>query len=620
MVTITFSLIIWQCTYEPNETYFNPINPPEPIEVFIDVESPDFSDPYYLDFPTTFSFSVDRTGKPLLEHSVIIDDSNVLPSSLQNGKITFRIDPLSINVGAHNVKLSLTFKSNSGSLADQLGAEVYQAANEFKLIVDNQPPTLAQLVTSKIENGYLTLRWKINTNRPYRLRMSNGYNSSDFISKPNEELIYVDSGFVGKPTAYSLTAINAFGNFYIGGTNSPLNNTKFEVQSSLGQVTKLVWSSLFFPANISVVGPHGSKTISISTGLLDLDSLFLGDELEYTIIVSRNKFPNQKFDSVFVVRDKKNIPDFNDLRVVTAFKLFLSHSGELYDLAVPEFTRVDSTRIIAGYGHNFNQFRISADGGYLTALSGELSLPFIINPNALTDVLAFRASIIQPNGVGSYAFATSHTASSINGLLGGSIIYNGQPKPVIYDLKKDTDASQYNAIIWKDTTNEDTPLLAPNGDYFCINSRDQLRCDVYRITIDTWNLVGHLPSDAKYFRGKSSLEVISIGTSKIKVYDISLAPNGFGDYQPVRQFTIPATPSGSRLGEVGYDETSQMLFVETIDSFNYSTFRLFDIQNFNFSGKAKANIRSVDSFTKIRHLYSGGYHFISTGYAQKIQP
>ncbi len=614
-VILLASVFLLKCTYQPTESFFNPIEPPAQLEIIIDIESPEFSDPYYLDFSTTFSLSVEQTGKPLIEHHVTLNNTTPIESRYENNRISFRLDPVVLGVGTHKIQLTLTFKSMTGSLADQLGSEVYQVVNQFSVIVENQPPALLTALQPKIENGYLTLRWKVNKVRPFRFRMSNGHSSTELVnSVPNAELVYIDSGYVGTPTYYSLTVMNAFGTYPVGGVASTPSPTRFTLLSSPGQPTKLEWITTIFPANVTVIGPRGSKTVSVISGHQTLDSLQLGDELAYRLIVNRNRYPNQKFDSSFTVKSKKNIPVSSNIKVVSPSTLFLSQYGELYKLSLPDFARKDSTLGVGGFIHNYHEFNVNTVGNYLTTLAYGKSLPFLINPSNLKDITVYRALITQPDGNGSFAYATHHTAPSNNGLLGGNISYNGLPKPVIYDLKVNTDNYGINAIIWSDSTNIDTPLLSPDGNFFCLTSFDRLICDVFHLESGTWKRVANLVPDKRFFRGQASLEVISIGII-VRVYNLM---GGTGTLQPVRQFTIPTAPPGSRLGQVTYDETSQMLVVETIDNLSYSTLRLYDIETFSFKGKVVAYVPENASIPA-RHVYSGGYHFITTGYGEKVK-
>ncbi|HRK55453.1 MAG TPA: hypothetical protein PK185_16180 [Cyclobacteriaceae bacterium] len=618
---IVLSVLLAQCVYEPQESFHNPIAEPEPIQVNIDLESPEFTNPFYLDFVTNFTFSFGQTSKPLAQHAVILNNTSVLSSTVQNKKIIFTLNPLTIGQGTHNIHIYLAFKTGSESLAEQLEMEYYQYEIEFTVVITNQPPSLISPLSAKIENGYLKIRWKTNTNRPYRFVMSNGIRNS-VVSNFNQnfEYIYIDSGYVGNPTSYNLSMSNAFGTHFVGTTSSPPSPTHFELKKSDANLYQLEWTSSIYPANVSLVGTSGIVSVPITQGQVALDSLHFGDALNYRLIVSRNIYQDQRFDSAFVLKSEKNFPTFSSLKVISQSNLYLIKKMELFRLSLPDFQPADSSTTSSNTSHEYREFNFSADGSFITVLAFDRSVPIIINPNDLKEATAFGAFMHTPTGSTEHAAATHHNPASINKLLGANIIYNGLPTPIVYDLNVDAYAFPYDTFTRLDSANFDTPLFSPDGNFYCLNDRDQLRKEVYKDMGGVWNRVGYMPIGDFYFRVGSGLELISIGAGKVTTYDLAILPVGEGEFQATREFTISPVPPGSQQGQIGYDELTEMIFVETIDQFNLSTIRLYDVQSFAHKGSMKASVRSNTPNTNVRHIYSGGYHFVSTGYAEKVIP
>ncbi|MEP2668593.1 MAG: hypothetical protein ABJH04_06355 [Cyclobacteriaceae bacterium] len=622
VTTIVVSFLLAQCVYEPQESFNNPIAEPEPLLVNIDLESPEFSDPFYLDFSTNFTFSVDQTSKPLLQHAVFLDDKTALASSVQGTKISFNLNPISLSQGTHSIHIYLAFKTGTGSLAEQLGAEYYQYKIEFKVVVTRQPPTLTSPLSAKIENGYLIMRWQATGNRPYRYLVSNGLRTSVVTNfNQNYEYTYADSGYVGNPTNYTLSVSNAFGTFPVGATSSPQPSpSHFLLKNTEPNLYRLEWTSNVFPASVSIVSPKGIVSTPITSGHIILDTLHFGDEVNYRLIVSRNTYQNQRFDSSFVLKNKKNLPSFSSLKVTGPSRLHLISNGELFHFSLPDFQPVDSSKAANTPNHQYFEFNLSSDGSFITALAFDRSVPFIINPNDLKDATGFRALMHTPTGSTEHAAAIQHNPASVNKLLGANILYNGSPTPIFYDLNVNPFSFPYDAFTRLDSSNIDTPLLSPDGVFYCLNSRDQLRREVYKYMAGAWSFVGFLPKGESFFRSSSSLELISINTGKVTIYNLTILPLGEGEFQAIREFALPPTPLGSQKGQIGYDEITEMIFVETIDQFNLSTIRLYDVQTFAYKGSMKASVRSNTPNTNVRHIYSGGYHFVSTGYAEKVTP
>lgn len=620
------SMLLFQCTYEPMESFHKTISEPEPLRISIDLQSPAFSDPFYLDFQTTFSFSVAKTEKKLADHVVILDENKPVASSVTGlGKvIMFDLNPLNVGLGTHKVTLYMAFETGSNSLAEQIGAEYYSYQISFNVQVDRDPPPLVTPLSARIENGYLTMRWQTTTNRPYRFIVNNGASSSIITNNfnPNFEYVYADSGYVGNSTNYALSISNAFGMFNVGTTSSPPYPTDFILNTSNPDKYSLEWSSTIYPAQVLLSGPKGSTLVPITTGKIDLDSMYLGDELNYRIIISRNIHQDQRFDSTFVLKKQQNMRPFNMLKTMSASNAYFVGQGpaELYRMTLPDFQVVDSSQTSVNAPHVFHEFQFSSDATFITTLSHGQSVPLLINPNDLKDTTPFNALMTNQNGAVVSASATKHTSASSNKLLGATIIYNGSPRPIIYDLNQDLLVSPFDAFTNLDSINTDTPLLSPDGNFYCLNSYDQTRKEVYYNNLGDWNLVGYMPNGEFTFRKDGSLELISIENSAVKVYDLSNLPPAAGPFQVIRTFSLPPIPAGSKSGKVGYDELSQMLTVETIDELDYSTIKLYAIQDFAYAGSVKARVKSKNPNIPVRHIYSAGYHFVSSGYAEKIIP
>src|SRR5258708_34584604 len=100
--TVAFLLVVlvFSCTYTVEKKYVNPIAPPSQLNATIDIEAPQFKDPYLLDWPTNFTLDLQKIGKPLTSSTVSIDN---LTSSgtYQNGFFHVTLNPSYLGSGSH---------------------------------------------------------------------------------------------------------------------------------------------------------------------------------------------------------------------------------------------------------------------------------------------------------------------------------------------------------------------------------------------------------------------------------------------------------------------------------------------------------------------------------------
>jgi hypothetical protein len=67
---------------------------------------------------------------------------------------------------------------------------------------------------------------------------------------------------------------------------------------------------------------------------------------------------------------------------------------------------------------------------------------------------------------------------------------------------------------------------------------------------------------------------------------------------------------------MGFDVSSQKLYIETITNDFYSTIRLYDVSSFAASGKCKAYILGSTALQK--HIFRNNYHFVTDGSVEKL--
>jgi len=91
-----------------------------------------------------------------------------------------------------------------------------------------------------------------------------------------------------------------------------------------------------------------------------------------------------------------------------------------------------------------------------------------------------------------------------------------------------------------------------------------------------------------------------------------------GFIQTTRTFDYAARFAGVTINHVGFDAATQTSMLKTIDPYYYSMISIFDGVSFAPKGTAKAFVRPTAE-TVPTHSYSNHYHFLSTGYWEKIK-
>lgn len=447
-------------------------------------------------------------------------------------------------------------------------------------------------------------------------------NNIQFVSSTNfygsGQMAYVDSGYVGGWGRYTLQVSTYQSTQAAGPFDFHQATTKFALNTDPDHTCKLTWASSISDANVTLVGSNTSQTVAISAGSLSLDSVFLGDQKNYRLIISRNTHPTQAFDSTFAAGPPPNLSAFAGLQILPQGKLLAFGQGanDVIRYNLPDFVKEDA---LSNYPNFFGSPSLVAstsdDGQKAVYCAG--GLPLLFNPLDFSQRAGYEAQILTPDQQ-SYVrvIPNSFSPMSNTGLQGLSTIFNGLPCAVVADLTVNTLVLPNPAVVWKDSANVDVPIVSEDGQYFCINTRDQSVGLVYKNMAGTWTLIGRVPPDKKYFRGHSTTELITTG-STIQVFDVSSSPGSNAYFQAIRTFNYSG--GQSPVTQIGYDIPSQSIFIETIDRHYYSTIRIYDVTNFSLSAKAVAYVPPAAPYPT-KHIYSGNYHFLTSGFGEKIQP
>jgi archaellin len=616
-------ILALSCTYVLEKKVVNPILPPPPILVKADLNAPNFKDPYLLDWPTEFQFKLLSPSKPVVSSEVILDGT-AIPSKYANSAVTFSLNPALIRSGRHTVVITLRLDTQTGSLANKLNAEFYPIEKKFDVIVQSDIPNATLSSGPKIENGYLTTRWIIPNQNLYRIEVnkykSTGFTTEEFVGQKtfwaSSKIVFIDSGYVGGRIRYQIFARNFLNTKSIGNLEVNKSPASFLLVKKQDNVFALTWNASITNANFYITSASGSVSVPLSANKIDLDTLFLGDAKTYQIFVQRNDYPKQAYDSTFFLKSSATLPPFRNIHLVPASNEFvLVESSDVSRGSLIDFS------IIARVSNRNSIFNVFSPDQSLISSTRETILlssgngnPITVPVNDFSKIKAYRMQVVYPNGNTTFMDATTYSALSDNGFTGVSINYNSSPRPALLDLNLDTEINPFNSILLIDSINSDTPTLSQDGQYYCLNTTKNLYTVVYTNLVGTWTAVGKIPVGKRYFKGKGTNELVNIG-SDVQVYNLKSTTDSRGFFIPIRRLSynnqIP-------ISQINYDYLSEALTLQTIDQFNYSTLKVFDINNFQLKFKAKAYL--VPSGNLAKHIYSHNYHFLTSGHAEKLNP
>ncbi len=152
---LILSLFIYSCDYSPTETNFKSITPPQGN---VDITVLDPGSINQLRGTVTFAVQTELNGHTVKDVVGFVDSIEV-PLSLTNlSQVRFNTEYSPD--GEHIFTLVLLASTNTGSLADLLGAEALISAKQYPVTIFNAPISKSKLLDFTVENGALTINWK----------------------------------------------------------------------------------------------------------------------------------------------------------------------------------------------------------------------------------------------------------------------------------------------------------------------------------------------------------------------------------------------------------------------------------------------------------------------------
>lgn len=201
-------LLLISCEFEPDSTYNNTISDItapdiEVVELNLDNEN----DTIYLYTKKDIEFKFNVTPQLIYGVELIIDGES--QETVQNEEGEFdNISWYDLDEGTHSLIMNIYTSSGTGSIADQLGTEVYTISKEWVLYVDK---TFYDLTKETSVNGVFSMEWPVCKSYDFEefiiyKKFGNG-NMEEVCRQTTTS--FIDSTYAGEDCNYLIKAVTS---------------------------------------------------------------------------------------------------------------------------------------------------------------------------------------------------------------------------------------------------------------------------------------------------------------------------------------------------------------------------------------------------------------------------
>ncbi len=252
---IHLKIILISCSYKFEEPTYIEVEEPR-LEALDSIVFADTINSLYIYQPTQIFFDIDLLELETYELSLKIDGKT--ESLVIDGEnIFYVIDPKDFDHGDHTATLGSITSTNSGSLADKVGSEVFILEKEFKFFIDLVPPEKIEIDSSAILNGVLNLYWNLPEKINYQKLIlksapviSNGnfsYSAGKYIELEKFDSTFIDIDYNGLKIKYRVDIVGY--NYKIEGQlfdQSAVKALRVKAEFNQDSTLFIEWDSVVF--------------------------------------------------------------------------------------------------------------------------------------------------------------------------------------------------------------------------------------------------------------------------------------------------------------------------------------------------------------------------------------
>lgn len=598
---ICLACIIGGCRYSPSETFYNNINPPGNHVASISLDT--LTDAYHLIVPTTFAYAIGSTITPT-GITVNVGSQVLFSSSYRSG--VFMLDPEDFVNGSHQITLISIFPTNTGSLAEMMGAEQYKVEKTFTIIVDKVPPVIGIQPTASLQDGILKLEWNApgKTNFHYWIKRKNLSSFGEIVYKIYDPTVttFTDISYLGEGNIeYTIDMVSS--SFTVAGIPVMFNEKLVDATfSQTGNIITATWT-------VNVLGPntnfwlHGDRSISPpqTNGSINVDTLILGDLAAWVFNISRLNTPYKSVAHAQFESTGRMDESFFGLTPLPGNKIIVAKSNirriNLNDMTVeqqvsgPPFYLANSTMLAS---QNGNDFYIGFGPNGLIRY----------NANSLGSSTGYSPNFIMSSTAHPYNSSGFTLTSVSNNRFISITNFSGNLNTILIDLNTQT--------VPLFIPNAKDPMLSSDGVYLFVNqwnsSLSAYEGTIYSKASGTWTLASKTIEGRAFFRASNPLDLTVATATQVQRYNTAGPVDGSGHLTP------SATTSLS--GVVSYDWVTDRLVTQTITQpssclCHYSTLRTYDWATLSLDQTMKARLVTTLG-PPYAHVYTSNYHFVSS--------
>lgn len=295
LILLFFTL---SCEYNLKDEYYKDTKRVDSanIQILLDPQA----NVYFLAGINLYNFEVLTSGLTLYQVKVYVDTTEIQVSPLEELNY-FTLDCRNYTNGSHTLTVEVITNSNSGSLADLVGAEGFIYSYSWQLIVDSSPPSAVQISKIYDAGGILKIEWS-RYNQPnfwkYEILKSAPNivgtlttTSLAYIEDPAQNFFY-DSSFVGGTADYFVRVLTPM--YQVSTSNILTFNDglpDFKVEWIKDNNVKISWNRCNYDAAFSSytikAGNSDQLTINnINQTSVMADYGILGKKINYNLRVN----------------------------------------------------------------------------------------------------------------------------------------------------------------------------------------------------------------------------------------------------------------------------------------------------------------------------------------------
>ncbi|MGE5798681.1 MAG: YncE family protein, partial [Ignavibacteria bacterium] len=204
------AILFYSCEYSPSETNYHDIKLGEPNVVFTVLEEDKLN---ILRGEITISYERILNEHKLIGFKLFINQYEHGWGYAGSNAISF--DSRAYNDGYYSLKLELIVSTNSGSLADRTGAEVFIISKIYNVYFFNNDVNVPNITEAAPENGSLKIKWEQYTQRGFgKYILNKNGNKITEISDISQNYFY-DKTYAGEKAVYRID-MDILGSVFIG--------------------------------------------------------------------------------------------------------------------------------------------------------------------------------------------------------------------------------------------------------------------------------------------------------------------------------------------------------------------------------------------------------------------